>query len=199
MISWNSFDNQIYSFGKGPTVTTVSASPEVSVHGDSVLVKGTVMDTAAGTMQDEQATRFPNGVPAVSEDSMEVWMEYVYQHQIKPTNAAGVEVTISVLDPNNNFYEVGTAISDDSGFYKLMFEPLVPGAYTVYARFGGSESYYPSYAETAIGVESAPEPTAMPTEPPASPADVYILPSTIGIIVAIVAIGLVLILMLRKR
>ena len=37
LISWNSFDNQIYSFGKGPTVTAVSASPKVSVHGGSVL------------------------------------------------------------------------------------------------------------------------------------------------------------------
>ena len=95
MISWNSFDNQIYSFGKGPTVTTVSASPKVSVYGSSVLVEGTVMDTSGGTTQDIITTRFPDGLPAVSEDSMEAWMEYAYMQQIKPTNATGVQVTLA--------------------------------------------------------------------------------------------------------
>ncbi len=40
LISFDSFDNQIYSFGKGPTVTTVTASPKISVHGSSVLSRG---------------------------------------------------------------------------------------------------------------------------------------------------------------
>jgi hypothetical protein len=39
-ISLNGMDNQIYSFGKGQTTTTVTASPEVSVQGSSVLIKG---------------------------------------------------------------------------------------------------------------------------------------------------------------
>lgn len=198
LISWNSFDNQIYSFGKGPTVTKVSASPKVSVHGHSVLVEGTVMDTSGGTTQDVITTRFADGLPAVSEDSMEAWMEYAYMQQIKPTDATGVEVVITVLDPNNNVYDVGTTTSDASGSYKLMFTPEVPGAYTVIATFQGSESYYGSYAETHIGVEDAPTPT--PTEmPQVSTADMYILPATIGIIIAIAVIGLVIILMLRKR
>ena len=105
LISWNSFDNQIYSFGKGPTVTTVSASPKVSVQGSSVLVEGTVMDKSGGTTQDIITTRFPDGLPAVSEDSMEAWMEYAYMQQIKPTNATGVSVTINVIDANGNYYK----------------------------------------------------------------------------------------------
>ena len=72
---------QIYCFGKGPSATTVTASPKVSVNGDSVLVEGTVIDTAAGTKQNEQAARFPNGVPAVSDASMSAWMEYVYMQK----------------------------------------------------------------------------------------------------------------------
>jgi len=199
MVWFNGYDNQIYCYGKGPSAITVMASPKILVEGDSVLVEGLVTDISPGTEEYVNAARFPHGVPAISDEDQSAWMEYLYQQQPRPTDATGVKVTVSVLDPNNNFYEVGTTTSDDSGFYKLMFEPPVPGEYTVYARFGGSESYYPSYAETAIGVASAPEPTAMPTEPPASPADVYILPSTIGIIVAIVIVGLVLILMLRKR
>jgi hypothetical protein len=200
LISWNSFDNQIYSFGKGPTVTKVSASPKVAVHGHSVLVEGTVMDTSGGTTQDIITTRFPEGLPAVSEDSMEAWMEYAYMQQIKPTNATGVKVVITVLDPNNNVYDVGTTTSDASGSYKLMFTPEVPGAYTIIATFQGSESYYGSYAVTHIGVEDAPTPapTAMPIKE--SMADLYFLPATAGIIIAVVVIGLaIIILVLRKR
>jgi hypothetical protein len=199
LISWNSFDNQIYSFGKGPTATTVSASPKVSVHGSSVIVEGTVMDTSGGTTQDIITTRFPDGLPAVSDDSMEAWMEYAYQQQIKPTNAKGVEVTITVLDPNNNCYDVATTTSDDMGTFCCDFTPEVPGLYRVIATFGGSESYYGSSGETYLKVEEASAATPPPTEPPASVADTYLLPATAGIIVAIVAIGLVIILMLRKR
>lgn len=196
LISWNSFDNQIYSFGKGPTATTVTASPAVSVHNNSVLVTGTVIDTAAGTTQDEQAARFPNGVPAVSEDSMEAWMEYVYQQQNKPTNATGVKVTISVFDPNGNVYEVGTTTSDTNGFYKLAFTPSVPGEYSIFASFAGSDSYYGSNAETAINVEEAPVVTPSPTPVPQAPVETYFTLSTIAIIIAIVVVG---ILLFRKR
>ena len=177
----------------------VSASPKVSTEGDKILVEGMVTDISPGIEEYVQTARFPNGVPAISDEDMSTWMEYLYQQQPKPTDAEGVEVVIEVSDPNGNYYEVGRTTSDATGFFKLMFTPPVPGEYTIVARFAGSESYYGSYAETAIGVENAPEPTAPPTEPPASLADIYMLPSTIGIIVAIVVVGLVLILMLRKR
>jgi hypothetical protein len=108
-------------------------------------------------------------------------------------------VVIEVLDPNNNFYEVGRTTSDARGFYSCLFTPPVPGKYTIIARFEGSESYYSSYAETAINVEDAPAATPEPTPEPASLADIYILPGIIGIIIAVVVVGLVIILMLRKR
>jgi hypothetical protein len=130
---------------------------------------------------------------------MSEWMEYLYMQQPKPTNATGVEVTISVLDPNGNSYDVGTATSDASGNYKLMFTPEVPGDYTVVATFAGSESYYSSFAETALGVSEAPESTPQPTPMSASLADLYFLPMSIGIIIAIVVVGLLLFLLLRKR
>jgi hypothetical protein len=196
---FNGYDNRIYSVGKGPSDTSVTAAPEVSVHGSSVLVKGTVIDTAAGTQQDEQAARFPDGVPAVSDEDMTAWMEYVYQQRPRPTDVTGVEVVISVLDPNNNFYEVGRATSDADGFFKLMFTPEVPGEYTIIATFSGSESYWPSHAETAIGVEEAPAATPAPTPTPASMADLYLVPGIVGIIVAIAVVGVILMLMLRKR
>jgi hypothetical protein len=196
---FNGYDDRIYSVGRGPSATTVTASPKVSVNGDSVLVEGTVIDVAAGTMQDEQAARFPNGVPAVSDASMKDWMEYVYQQKPRPTDVTGVEVILSVLDPNNNFYEVGRTTSDENGMFKLMFTPEVPGEYTILATFAGSEGYWGSYAQTAIGVNEAPAATPEPTPTPASMTDTYVLGLGIGAIIAIVVIGLVIILMLRRR
>ncbi len=73
-------------------------------YGDKVLVEGTVIDISAGTQQNEQAARFPAGVPAVSDASQAAWMEYVYMKQEKPTNATGVSVIVSVVDPNGNYY-----------------------------------------------------------------------------------------------
>ncbi len=192
----NAYDGQIYSVGKGPSAVQVTASSKVSVLGDGVLVEGTVMDIAAGTKQPEQIARFPNGVPAVSEASMTAWMEYVYQQQSRPMDVTGVEVTLSVIDPNNNVYEIGTATTDSSGMFKKLFTPEVPGEYTIIASFAGSNSYYGSYAQTAIGVTDAPEPTSTPTPAPATMTDTYVLGSAIAVIIAIAIVGL---LLLRKR
>jgi hypothetical protein len=126
-------------------------------------------------------------------------MEYVYQQQPRPANVTGVEVVLSVLDPNNNVYEVGRATSDASGFYSVPFTPEVPGKYTIIASFAGSQSYYGSYAETAINVEEAPAATPPPTPTPAPMTDTYVMGFGIGIIIAIVAVGLLLFLLLRKR
>jgi hypothetical protein len=198
LVYYSYYDNQIYAIGKGPSAMTVSASPKVSVRGSSILVEGTVIDIAAGTQQHEQAMRFPNGVPAVADESMSEWMEYVYMQKPRPADAVGVEVVVYVLDPNDNYYEVARATSDASGFFSAVFEPEVPGKYTLIAKFAGSGSYWPSHAETAINVEEAPA-TAEPTPPPASVADVYLVPGIIGIIIAIVVVGAVIVLMQRKR
>jgi hypothetical protein len=117
----------------------------------------------------------------------------------KPTNATGVEVKLDVLDANGNYRNIGTATSDANGFYSFAWDPDISGKYTVVATFGGSDSYWRSTAETAFNVVEAPEPTPEPTPVPASAADLYFVPSVIGIIVAIVVVGVVLLLMLRKR
>jgi hypothetical protein len=124
-------------------------------------------------------------------------MEYVYMQKPKPTNVTGVEVVISVLDPNNNYYEVARTTSDASGYFGCTFEPLVPGFYKIIATFEGSESYWGSSAETFLNVEEAPAPTVEPTPSPAPMTDTYVTGFGAGILIAII-VGFAL-LILRKR
>ncbi|NVM24256.1 MAG: hypothetical protein HWN68_21060, partial [Desulfobacterales bacterium] len=152
----NYYDNQIYCFGKGPSETTVTAGPKVTGWGSSVVIEGTVTD--------QTPSPEAKGTPAIADEDQEDWMEYIYMQQGCPKDAEGVEVVLETLDPNNNFYEIGRATSDASGMFSLMWEPPVPGKYTIIATFEGSKSYYGSYAETAIGVTEAPSP-AVPIEP----------------------------------
>ena len=188
IVYYNAYDMQIYCLGKGPSATTVSA-PNIAVpQGSAVLVQGNVLDIAAGTEQNEQAARFPYGVPAVSDGSMGEWMEYVYMQKPKPTDVVGVKVHVTAIDPNGNFQDIGTAVSDDSGFYSLLWTPPVPGKYVVTASFEGSGSYYGSSAKTAFAVSQAaapiviPTPTVAPTapivQPTQTPAQTPVSPST---------------------
>lgn len=198
-LAYNSYDAQIYTFGKGPTATSITIQDDVVTHGDTILVKGMVTDESPGTQEYDRLARFPNGVPAISDDNQSAWMEYVYMQQPKPTDAIGVDVSITVLDPNGNTPTVATATSDVNGLYSATFVPEVPGDYIVYATFCGSDSYWPSTAVTAITVEETPEATPAPSPTPAPPTDAYVLGLGGASLAAIVAIGIVIILMLRKR
>ena len=197
MVQWNSYDKQLYTFGQGQTATTVSVANQISVEGTSVLVEGKVTDESPGTKNENRIARFPNGVAAVSEESQSDWMEYVYMQQPKPTNVTGVKVVFSVIDPNNNAYEVGSATSDANGVYHMTFVPEVAGTYTLFATFQGSTSYYASSAETAFVVEEAVIPEPVQNEPITfPPTEMYIGIATGLIILAIAIVG---ILLLRKR
>jgi outer membrane protein assembly factor BamB len=193
----DTYDQRIYAIGKGPSATTVSAGPKSSVEGSNVVVEGMVTDISPGTKDYALTARFPNGVPAVADENQSDWMLYVYKQFAKPADAVGVEVIISVLDPNNNCYEVGRATTDANGYYSVSFTPPVPGKYTVYASFEGSKAYYGSQAETAISVESAPVPTPAPTPTPAPMTDTYVLSTGVAILIAVI-VGFAL-LLLRKH
>jgi hypothetical protein len=195
----NHYDMRIYSLGRGPSATTVTAPTEVQTYRKSVLIQGTVTDIAAGTNQNEQSARFPYGVPAVSDASMKEWMEYVYMQKPRPFNTTGVEVTLTVLDPNGNMYEIGKATSDSNGKYSLMWEPPVPGKYVVTATFTGTKGYWPSHAETALGVADETAATPGPTAAPATITEMYFIPAVIGIIVAIALATVIIVVALRKR
>ena len=199
LVEWNSYDNQIYTFGKGQSAITASIAGDVITEGNSILIKGMVTDESPGTKNADRIARFPDGVPAVSDESMSGFMEYVYMQQPKPTNTTGVLVTLSVMDSNGNYRQIGSTTTDANGYYAYQWTPDISGLYTVYASFSGSESYWPATTQTFFAVDpAASTPTPQPTQPQ-SLADQYILPGIIGIIVAI-AIGFaVTILVLKKK
>jgi hypothetical protein len=196
----NSYDQQIYAIGKGPSATTISA-PDISIDlGKSVMIKGTVTDVSPGTMDYALKARFPNGVAAVSDESVSAWMEYVYMQLPRPSSATGVPVTIDVIDANGNYRNIGTATTDTSGVFNFDWKPDISGKYTVIATFAGSNAYYPSYSETGFVVDEIPESTPTPTQAAlTSVADTYLLPGIAAIIIAIAIVGVVILLAIRKR
>jgi hypothetical protein len=190
----NSYDSQIYSFGKGPSALTVTAPDLAASFGQQIVIRGTVTDISAGTKQDEQAARFPNGVPAVSDASQSAWMEYLYMQKPMPTSTTGVPVSIDVVDSNGNYRNIGSTTSDANGVFSYTWTPDIQGSYTLLATFKGSESYYPSHAETSFAVMGAPPtPSPQPVASAPAPVEMYFVGSTIAIIIA-VAIATLLII-----
>ena len=139
------------------------------------------------------------GTPAISDNDMGRWMEYLYMDQAKPTNATGVPVTLTAIDPNGNFVPVGTTTSDINGNYGVKFTPEIPGSYQIIATFAGSKAYGGSQATTYLAIGEGPTNTPSPTQEPQSIADMYLVPATIGIIIAIAIATIVIVLALRKR
>ena len=121
LVTLNNYDQQIYCFGKGQTETTVSAAPKVSAWDDIVLIEGKVTDQSSGAA----------GTPAIADEYMIEWMEYLYMQKPCPDFVEGVEVKLETLDPNGNFYEIDTVTSDANGMFSVMWKPPVPGKYTI--------------------------------------------------------------------
>jgi len=116
----------------------------------------------------------------------------------KPTDATGVPVKIDVIDANGNNRNIGTAVSDSSGMFTLAWKPDIEGAYTVIATFTGSESYWPSQAETAFAADSAP-PTTQEPQAQSNMTDTYVLAGVAVIVIAIAIVGAILAILLKKR
>ncbi len=192
----DTYDQQIYAIGKGPSAVTVSAPTTAATADKSVIIQGKVTDISPGTKSASIAMRFPNGVPAVSDASQSEWMLYVYKQFSQPMATTGVPVSIDAVDPNGNYIHLGDATSDSSGAYSFVYTPSTEGKYTIYATFGGSAAYYSSYAQTAMvvqGVEATPAPSAPVAQ---TPYEMYTIGMGIAIIIAIAVVGM---LLLRKH
>ena len=203
----NIYDMQIYTFGRGPSATTVSA-PNIAVpKGTSVLIQGTVTDQSPGRP----------GTPCVSKDSMADLMAYLYMQWPIPANVTGVPVKLSAVAPDGSIIDIGTTVTDGySGTYGYAWTPPKEGQYRITATFEGDESYGSSFATTYLLVGPAPSASIMPTasqppasSPPPSSASPSVPPAVsapsisyyiiAGVAVAIVAVALAASLLLRKR
>ncbi len=206
-----SLDGQIYTFGKGPSATTVSAPQIAATKGTAIVITGSVTDQSPGA----------KGTPAISDNDMTAWMEYLYEQKPMPTDAVGVQVKLTAIDPNGNYQDIGTATSDIGGSFGITWVPPVEGQYHITATFEGTNSYFGSFATTylAVGpaaaapsVQPTTQPTVAPTTAPttaptASPSvapppeaapstDIYIIAAAAAVIIVVAAVAAVV---LRKR
>ena len=200
LVSVNEYDNQVYAFAKGPTDITVNA-PSVGVSTSTpITISGRITDVSAGTQQDAVARDYPNGVPAVSDESQSALMETVYQQQPTQTNITGVPIGLFVVDSNNNYRQIGTTTSDALGTFSYTWTPDIPGDFKVYAIFAGSNSYWPTSASAGFyaSIPATHEPTATAVTGYATTND--LMYGIVVVIIVIIIIGVVLaLLMMRKR
>ncbi|MGF3523214.1 MAG: PQQ-binding-like beta-propeller repeat protein, partial [Candidatus Bathyarchaeia archaeon] len=93
LIALNSYDGQVYAFGKGPSKTTVSAPQTAVPKGTAVMITGTVTDQTPALKD----------TPAIADENMSAWMEYMFMQKVCPDNIKGVPVHVTAIDPNGNF------------------------------------------------------------------------------------------------
>ena len=163
LVGYAGYDNQIYCYGKGLSATTVDA-PDVNVPaGTALMIKGTVTDQSPG----QTAVGVPAaGTPAISDESMDAWMQYLYMQQTKPTNATGVPVKLTATDASGTVIDIGTTTTDTNGKFGLAWTPRNEGTYHIKASFEGTNSYYSSEDTTYIVVgeeQASPITTSTPT------------------------------------
>ncbi len=180
LIASNEYDSTMYCFDKGQTATTVTATDIAQPLGTPVLIKGMVTDQSPAQ----------SGTPAIADEYMSAWMEYLHMQKPIPTNATGVPVSLTAIDANGNSHDIGMVTSDTDGKYSVMWAPPIEGKYTIVANFDGTNSYYSSHDSTALGVTksstspapTAITPTATPTTNPTAAASVTpsVVPTTMS-------------------
>jgi len=198
LVNLNPDDGYIYSFGKGESATTVTASPKTSAKGSQVLIEGTVLDHSPAQP----------GTPCVSAASMTTQMEYL--HMQLPIGGiwgnatlTGVPVMLQAIDPNGNTVDIGTTTTN--GYYGTFSFPWTPdleGEYTIMAYFAGDDAYGSSTGATSI-VVGASTPTVAPATTTPINTDqinnaIMIWALMIGIAI-IIAIAIATVLILRKH
>jgi hypothetical protein len=189
IVTMDTYDQQIYAIGKGPSELTVSAPTVAVTAGTTALITGTVMDVSPGTQQDNLRFRFPNGVPAVSDESQSEWMLYLYKQFEQPMDVRGIEITVYAYD-GENVIPIGTTESDARGTYAITWTPDKEGTYDIWAYFEGTAAFYGDDAKATMAVSAAPEPPAPPE--PTPPYEWYIVGMGIAIIAVVIIFGLLI-------
>ena len=127
----DTYDQRIYAIGKGPTAMTIDVPGAGLASGQSVMIRGAVTDTSPGLSDYAATSRFPNGVPAVSDASMSDWMLYVWKQFEKPNHRNRCHSSHPVVDANGNYRTIGTTTSDANGQYAFAWTPDISGTYYV--------------------------------------------------------------------
>jgi len=184
----DSYDGQLYVFGKGKSATTVSAPDTAVPKGTALVIKGTVLDLSPAQ---------PNA-PCVSSDSMTTQMQYLHKQQ--PIDGlwhnetiTGVPVSLTAISSDGTYIDLGTVTSDGyHGTFSKTWTPPAEGDYNVIASFAGDGSYGSSSAATAVSVGPAPA-TAEPQPQIAVPDyTMAILGVGVAVIIAVAIVGIVL-------
>ncbi len=206
LIGHNGYDNRLYCFGKSPSRLTLTG-PSVAQSGTGIMISGTISDQSPAARDLVEQGQF-DFVPAVSDESMAGWMEYLYMQQPMPTDVTGVPIRLSAIGEDGNTIDIATVTSDASGTFAFLWSPPNPGTYQIIARFDGTSSYGPStaYSYVGIGEGAAASPTPTPTgtvspSPGVPPGeipltDLYIIAAAIIIIIIVVAAAAIL---LRRK
>lgn len=192
LVATESSNGMMYCFGKGQTSTSIVIRNDVVADGSNVLIQGNVLDESPAQP----------GTPAVSDDSMSEYMDYLHMQNAtllnSPPTPKGVKVQLTAVDPNNNFVTIGTTTTDSAGNFGYSWSPPsgITGMYTITASFAGSESYWPSSSETRSLVTAVPAATTGPTAPVTIDYTLTIVAATVVLLIAIAIVG---VLLLRKR
>jgi hypothetical protein len=129
------------------------------------MIQGTVNDISPGAKKLVNDGLF-NVVPLVADADQGRFMNYLYQQQQMPTDAKGVLVHLTAVQPDGSSKDLGYVTSDLNGHYALTWTPDQIGTYTITSAFTGSNSYWPSSSVTSIGMQNAPAAVVVPTATP---------------------------------
>ena len=173
----------------------------------------TAVSVLAGSLQRDGRCRYQAmfwissaqpGTPAVSDSSMSEQMNYLHRQNATLLNSGytpqGVQVTLTAVDPNNNTIIIGTTTTDSAGNYYYNCVPPHIGIYKITATFAGTNSYWPSTAETGVTVTAAAATTTTQVTTTTSGVSTTTLyTAVIAIIIVLIVVAIALALFLRKR
>ena len=77
-----------------------------------------------------------------------------------PPRGEAYEISFETIDPNQNWYQIGWALSDSNGVASIGFQPPIPGTYTLFLSFYqttfGSDIYQASSTSITLQVDPGP-------------------------------------------
>jgi hypothetical protein len=154
--------------------------PKVVSKGSSILIEGKVTDQSPAV----------KGAPAVADEDMSAWMEYLVMQKNAPQTVGGVNVELYAIDETGKASYIDTVCTDplNGGIFRKLWTPPKEGTYTITAVFAGSKSYWDSYTSTAIGVTEAPTAPEFPEIPTPTDYTIHLLALTAAIIIVAILV-----------